>query len=44
LESKEFIELKEFIPGDYEYISFNAWIMAKANKTNYYECFLKLVS
>jgi hypothetical protein len=44
LESKEFIELKEFIPGDYEYVSFNAWIMAKANKINYYECFLKLVS
>jgi hypothetical protein len=43
-ESKEFITLKEFIPGDYEYISFNAWILSKANKTGYYESFLELVN
>lgn len=40
---KEFIQLKQFIPGDYEYISFNAWLTSKATQRTYYECFLEIV-
>lgn len=39
-----FIKLKEYVPGDKEYISFNAWLSAKLTGKTYYECFHKLVN
>ena len=42
-EYKEFISLKEFVPGDYEYISLNAWLSSKYSGRPYYDCFLELV-
>lgn len=41
---KEFLQLKEFIPGDYEYISLNAWLLSKWKAKKYYDCFLQLVN
>lgn len=41
---KEFIQLKDFVPGDYEYISLNAWLTGKLSGKSYYQCFLELVS
>lgn len=40
---KAFVRLKEFVPGDYEYISLNAWLTSKFTGKTYYECFLDLV-
>jgi hypothetical protein len=42
-EHREFILLKQFIPGDYEYISLNAWLTSKATNRTYYQCFLEIV-
>lgn len=39
----EFVHMKQFIPGDYEYISFNAWLSSKLEGKSYYECFLDIV-
>jgi hypothetical protein len=43
-EVTNFLKLKEFIPGDNEYISFNAWLISKISKRTYYSCFLEIVS
>lgn len=40
---KDFVRLKEFVPGDYEYISLNAWLTSKLTGKSYYECFLDSV-
>lgn len=39
-----FSALKNYIPGDKEYISLNAWLHSKAQRTSYYACFLQLVT
>lgn len=39
-----FVNLKDYTPGDNEYISFNAWLLSKINCTSYYESFIKIVS
>lgn len=41
---KEFVALKEFVPGDYEYISLNAWLTSKLKGQTYYEAFLEIVN
>jgi hypothetical protein len=35
-----FAKLKEYIPGDKEYISLTAWLESKLSKRTYYSCFL----
>jgi hypothetical protein len=40
---ERFITIKEYIPGDKEYISLNAWLQSKLTKRSYYECFLMSV-
>lgn len=40
----KFVSLKNYIPGDKEYISLNAWLISKARKRSYYECFLEQVN
>jgi hypothetical protein len=44
LDCNVFNELKDFVPGDYEYISLNAWLLSKVKGRKYYECFLELVN
>lgn len=39
-----FASLKNYIPGDKEYISLSAWLHAKAKRKSYYECFLEQVN
>jgi hypothetical protein len=43
-ECRNMIKMKTFVPGDNEYISLNAWLMAKMSGQDYYTCFLELVS
>ena len=40
LDAEKFITLREFVPADKEYISLNAWLLSKHNKTSYYSSFL----
>ncbi len=40
-EVSSFVKLKEYIPGDKEYISLNAWLESKLTASAYYACFLK---
>lgn len=35
-----FLSLKQYIPGDKEYISLNAWLESKLSGESYYYCFL----
>jgi hypothetical protein len=42
-DAKKLIAMKEFIAGDFEYISMNAWLLSKLNSKPYYDCFLELV-
>jgi hypothetical protein len=42
-DAERFIKLKDFIAGDFEYISMNAWLQAKMSNKTYYNCFLELV-
>lgn len=43
-DSKAFIALKAYVPGDWEYISLNAWLASKSGRTkSYYDCYLELV-
>jgi hypothetical protein len=37
-DAEEFIEITPYIPGDWELISYNAWVASKVNHKNYYEC------
>lgn len=39
-----FVKLREYVPGDKEYISFNAWLSSKLTGKTYYECFHELVN
>lgn len=41
---KKFVKMKEFVPGDYEYISLNAWLTSKLSGKSYYACFLSIVA
>jgi hypothetical protein len=43
-ECKSVLKMKEFVPGDNEYISLNAWLNSKLTGEDYYQCFLKLVN
>jgi hypothetical protein len=43
-DESKFSALKTYIPGDKEYISFNAWLASKRTNTPYYNCFLELVN
>jgi hypothetical protein len=38
-----FTSLKEYIPGDKEFISLNAWLSSKQTGRQYYDCFLESV-
>jgi hypothetical protein len=40
---EHFMAMKEYIPGDKEYISLNAWLNSKLTKKSYYDCFLESV-
>lgn len=42
-DAEQFINMKEFIAGDFEYISMNAWLNSKLTGKKYYSCFLDLV-
>ncbi len=42
-DTRQFIKMKEFIPGDFEYISMGAWLNSKTTNTSYYDCFLEMV-
>ncbi len=42
-EVSNFLKLKSFIPGDNEYISFNAWLISQVSKRSYYDCYLEIV-
>jgi hypothetical protein len=43
-DAERVIKLKDFIAGDFEYISMNAWLKAKMSNQSYYNCFLELVN
>jgi hypothetical protein len=40
---KQFSQLKEYVAGNKEYISLNAWLNARLTGRKYYDCFLDLV-
>jgi len=42
-EADQCISIREFIAGDFEYISFNAWLLSRLHNKPYYQCFLTLV-
>ena len=39
----QFVEMREFIAGDFEYISMSAWLNSKLTKQPYYRSFLDIV-
>jgi hypothetical protein len=43
-EAQRFISMKEFVAGDFEYISMNAWLRSKMTGRDYYSCFLEMVN
>lgn len=44
IECETFTKLKDYLPGDREYISLNAWLQSKCSGKSYYKCFLETVS
>jgi hypothetical protein len=42
-DTRRFIAFREYIPGEKEYISLNAWLDSKIAKGSYYESFLRSV-
>ena len=43
IKTRKYIALRTYIPGDFEYISMNAWLQSKLSGKSYYESFLQLV-
>lgn len=41
--AEQVIAMRKFVPGDFEYISFNAWLISKMTGQSYYDSFLRLV-
>ena len=42
IKAGKYIALRTYIPGDFEYISMNAWLQSKLSGQSYYESFLQL--
>jgi hypothetical protein len=40
---RQFISMRTYIPGDFEYISMNAWLQSKISGSRYYDCLLEIV-
>ncbi len=40
---QQFVSMRAYVPGDFEYISMSAWLNSKISADSYYKCLLQLV-